>query len=125
MAKKYEQYYEKYPYAKEKIEKTLETLETDGRFTETTARAARELVQENMVYSSINGKDAFVNYMNMKAGDPRLADFVNRFGLYDDNKTVNINPKVVEFVSSYATGNNKKIIDRFKKYFGGKKGKKR
>ena len=104
--------------SKKKMEVMMEHLEVNDKWTPQTVQAARDLMFERMVYSSKNGKEKFLEYMNETAGSPKLTELIKRFNLFDDNKARKIDSRVDDFIISEKSTYNKSqrdIVDYYRK----------
>ena len=85
--------------ASKKIDNMIELLQKNDRFVTQTNQAIRDLVYERMLYSDINGKELFLEYMNQPQGSKKLSNIIKRFSLFDDNKTRKIDSRIDDYLS--------------------------
>tara|TARA_R110002020_G_C16320109_1_gene774710 strand:+ start:3122 stop:12124 length:9003 start_codon:yes stop_codon:yes gene_type:complete len=98
--------------SKEKFDKMIKQLESVDKLGETWNNdytlAYRDLLFEKMVYSSKNGKEVFLEYMNASVGSDKLANLTKRFSLFNDNSSKKHSPEIDDLILQNAESSTEK-----------------
>jgi len=101
--KKYEKYFDlknkEFPNAVSKYKKLMERLDQTTEWSHDYSEAYRVLLLEKMIYSSKNGQDIFMKYLNASVGGKEISAFIKRFSLFGDSKARKHSPEIDETLS--------------------------